>query len=134
MHHKKRTGECLDQGKGWEGIWPWPYHHGIHQNNVPERASSIVSIIEEYESDRVEKLPNPFKPENLNIIAILPFSSNLKNFKTHKSLLLKTIKEIKESKYIDSVYLISEKNFVNNKSIEFIDRNKNKLSTFLSID
>ena len=110
------------------------HHHGIHQNNVAERASSIVSIIEEYESDRVEKLPHPLKPENLNIVAVLPFPSNLKNFNTHKSLLLKTIKEIKESKYVDSIYLISEKNFVNNKSVEFIDRNKNKLSIFLSID
>ena len=110
------------------------HHHGIHQNNAPERASSIVSIIEKFEKDRIIKLPTTLKPENLNIVAVLPFSINSKYYRDNKSLLLKTINEINESKFIKKIYLVSEKNIIRNNSIKFIDRIKNKISTSISID
>ncbi len=110
------------------------HHHGIHQNNKPDRASSVVSIIEKFEKNRIIKLPELLKPENLNIAAIIPFPSEAKNLKLHKNLLNKTIKEVLKSKYIKKIYLLSEKNLINNKKILFIDRIKNKISNKLSID
>ncbi len=110
------------------------HHHGIHQNNVPERASSIVSIIEKFEKNRIKKLPEILKPENINIAAIVPYSIKSYDKSSHKKLLINTIKYLKKSKFINQIYLISEKNIIKDKSINFINRTKSKISKDVSLE
>ena len=110
------------------------HHHGIHQNNIPERASSIVSIIEKFEKNRIKKLPEILKPENINIAAIVPYSIKSNNNISHKRLLLETIKHLKKSSYINNIYLISEKKIIQDKSINFINRTINKISKDVSLE
>tara|TARA_A100001011_G_scaffold400206_1_gene513187 strand:+ start:1629 stop:2972 length:1344 start_codon:yes stop_codon:yes gene_type:complete len=110
------------------------HHHGIHHNNKPERAQSVVSIIEKFEKNRVEKLPSALKPENLNIVAVIPFPNSLNNNKIHKFLLEKTIKEIKQSKYINTIYVLSEKKVTKDKQVVTINRSSNKITNKLGID
>ena len=53
------------------------HHHGLHQGNEPIRAKGVVSIIEKIDQDILNEIPDSFKPENVNIIALLPIKGNI---------------------------------------------------------
>ncbi len=87
---------------------PSVYHyHGLHQGNNKERAQGVVSIIEKVDKEVVSELPDSFKPENANIIAIVPIQGHIDLETRAYSLLRKTVDNLIASRYVDSVYVIS---------------------------
>ena len=49
------------------------HHHGLHQGNQKDRAKGVVSIIEDLDHEFVSKIPDSLRPENTNIVAVIPF-------------------------------------------------------------
>ena len=48
------------------------HHHGLHQGNAPERAKGVVSILENVDKKTLNNIPEIMKPENLNVVAVIP--------------------------------------------------------------
>ena len=88
-----------------------------------------MSIIEKLDDDIVNDLPNSLKPENIQISAIVPVNDIEKLGSQKEALLYKTLKNIKQSKFINSIYLVSnheysiagETSWIDRKSIEDVD-------------
>ena len=105
------------------------HYHGLHQGNPKERVKGVVSIIEKLDDDIVNDLPNSLKPENIQISAIVPVNDIEKLGSQKEALLYKTLKNIKQSKFINSIYLVSnheysiagETSWIDRKSIEDVD-------------
>ncbi|MDC0964699.1 glycosyltransferase [Candidatus Pseudothioglobus singularis] len=99
------------------------HYHGLHQENTKGRARGVVSIIEQIDQDVTNALPNSLKPEVANIVAIIPFQGKIKLGTKDYKLLLKAIIELKQSKYVKKIYLVSiEGEFSKQFEIEWIDR------------
>jgi len=110
------------------------HHHGLHQGNEPIRAKGVVSIIEKIDQDILNEIPDSFKPENVNIIALLPIKGNITKDSIQYDLINKTIENIKKSKYINNIYVLSEnRNLAFNNAI-WLDRNLIDNSENLSIE
>lgn len=83
------------------------HHHGIHQDNNPQRARSVVSVIERFEKDVVSGLPDSFKVEKANAVAVLPVLGEAKEI-AGKNLLAALIDRLRETKSIKKTYVLSE--------------------------
>jgi rhamnosyltransferase len=62
------------------------HHHGIHQNNDPERASSVVRVMEE--SGTAVGYADAIDPDQLDIVAILPALGSFCDIGTNGVLVL----------------------------------------------
>ena len=106
---------------------PVYHHHGLHQGNKPDRAKSIASIIDDVDKEVVNELPKSLLPEFINVAAILPVLGAVK-YISEVNLLEKSIKELKQSKFLNNIYLLGEKKYVKeisqNFDVKFIDRKK----------
>ena len=79
--------------------------HGVHQDLDPIRASNVVGIIENLDSELYKY--DPQKIEDLNIAAIIPIKG--KNIKLKKKDILKyTVENLKKSSLIKNIYLTTE--------------------------
>jgi len=98
-------------GQGYQLVYdpePSVYHyHGLHQGNNKERAQGVVSIIEKVDKEVVSDLPDSFKPENANVIAIVPVKGSIELDTQAYNLLSKTVDNLITSRYVNNVYLIS---------------------------
>ena len=104
---------------------PVYHHHGLHQGNSPERARGVVSIIEKVDNELFKELPKFLKPENQNIIAIIPLKSEFKLDSLEYELFTKLYKDLKNEKYINQIYVITPKQkWIDNFDLNVIDRNK----------
>jgi len=83
------------------------HHHGLHQGNKKERAKGVVSIIEEVDRDHVNRIPDSLKPENTNIVALLPIGDNLNIDSLEYLLLSRLVSALKEVTFINSIYIIT---------------------------
>jgi rhamnosyltransferase len=83
------------------------HHHGLHQGNAPQRAKSVVSIIEQIDQDVLSELPDSLRPEEANIVAVMPVQDKLKLSPTALNLLENSITSLRQSKYVDNIYLIA---------------------------
>ena len=103
------------------------HYHGLHQGNKPERAKSIASIIDDVDCEVVNELPKSLLPEFINVAAVLPVLGEVKTI-SDINLLEKSIEELKQSKFLNNIYLLGEKKQVKkisqNLNVEFIDREK----------
>ena len=99
------------------------HHHGLHQGNKVERVKGVVSIIDKVEDNVLKEIPNSFKPENINISAIIPVTGDMNNNANENKLLDKCIESLINSKYIKQIYVVSEiKPEKENKNLFWIDR------------
>lgn len=110
------------------------HHHGLHQGNPKERVSGVVSIIEKIDSDVVNDLPHSLLPENIDISVVIPINDSNKLSNKKENLLNETLKNIRLSKYINSVYIVSNHKYNSSNSVFWIDRRKIKDASKLSID
>lgn len=98
------------------------HYHGIHHSNDHERLLSTVAILEKA-IEPTKDLPNCMHPENVPVAAICPV---LYTFDPAKMNHL--ITRLKQSKYVDQIYLISEikevQNYCSVEEIGFIKRSE----------
>lgn len=71
------------------------HHHGIHQDNNPERCYNVVKILESLELKNNKKLDI----KNLNIVALIPIKGDIQ-YVDNRPLLEYTIEKCKQSKFI----------------------------------
>ena len=98
------------------------HHHGLHQGNNKERAEGVVSVIQNVEKEWINELPFSLKPEQINIVAILPIVGYIEINSPEHQLLLKTINEIRESEFLKRIYILSYQNEIFDKEIHWINR------------
>ena len=110
------------------------HHHGLHQGNPKERVRGVVSIIEKLDNDIVNDLPTSLKPENIQIIAVVPVKDDSRLSAKKEILLDETIKSIKKSKFINSIYILSNHEYKIADEESWIDRSDIKKANNLSID
>ncbi len=101
------------------------HHHGIHHNNDKKRANQIVSILNKIDQDSISKLPNALLPSENKLIALIPINRNIKSKSKEITLINNTLRAIKESKYIKSIFIISDRKLpIKNTNIKYLDRKK----------
>ncbi|MDD4975399.1 MAG: glycosyltransferase family A protein [Bacteriovorax sp.] len=83
------------------------HHHGLHQGNAPKRARGVVSIIERLDSDVVFELPESWHPDKANVVAVLPVQGEIKPNSEAYKLLAKSILALKNSKYVNKIYIVA---------------------------
>ena len=111
------------------------HHHGLHQGNAPQRAKGVVSIIEQIDQDVLSELPDSLRPEQANIVAVVPVQGELKFDTKSYDLLANTIAQLKRAKYVDNTYLISSDAALAKKlGILWIDRDALPQGDSLGID
>ena len=79
------------------------HYHGIHQNNNFQRLNNVVRIIKNESNEAKGKI----NPLDLKIVAIIPKKGNLLKI-NNKYLLEYSFKNLKESKYIDEIFLSTD--------------------------
>ena len=75
--------------------------HGVHQDLDPIRASNVVGIIENLDSELYKY--DPQKIEDLNIAEIIPINGKKINLKK-KDILKYTVETLKKSSLIKTIY------------------------------
>jgi rhamnosyltransferase len=85
------------------------HHHGLHQGNTPERAKGVVSIIERVDADVVNDLPDSLRPENSNIVAVVPVQGEIQPGTLKYRLLTQTLAAVKAAKYVKKTYLVADR-------------------------
>jgi len=98
------------------------HYHGLHQNNKPERAKGVVSIIEKVDGDMVNDLPQSLKPESINTVAILTLRGDVQVNSSEYRQLIHIIEKIKNSDYIKNIYIISSHKYFDSCEVKWIDR------------
>lgn len=102
------------------------HHHGIHQNREVVRARNVVSILERMEPHgTVNSLPSTMLPENARIAAVCPVLGEIQHYRGD-NLLESLVKALQASKYVSSIYLLSEnllvKQLADGLAVQFIAR------------
>ena len=110
------------------------HHHGLHQGNNPKRAKGVVSIIEKIEKEYVNDLPSTMLPENSNIVALIPVAETLENNSSQKTLFNETIEYVIKSKYLKSIYILSEQKDLCPQNTIWLDRKNIENSESLNLD
>ncbi len=98
------------------------HHHGLHQGNDKLRAKGVVSIINQVDQSLLDQLPDSLKPESIEIGAIIPIRDDLN--KKNKKLLQDTVFELRNSKYINAIYILSKNESDVIEGSHWIDRKK----------
>ena len=101
---------------GYEIIYepsaPVYHYHGLHQHeNSSGRAKGIATILDKLDSENTGKLPESLRPENANFIAVLPVIGKSIE-KKGVNFLQRLFDYLKNSKYINNIYVISDNEFV----------------------
>ncbi len=83
------------------------HHHGIHHQQNEKRAKSTFAVLDNVaEFSTSDSLPQLMKPENRNVSAIVPVLGGLPTI-SNFSYLSNVFEEIKLSKFIKSVYVLT---------------------------
>ena len=101
------------------------HHHGLHQSNAPQRAKGVVSVIEKIDSDILGELPESLRPEQANIVAIVPVKGAINSNSVAHNLLSNSIEALKLAKYVNNIYLVSsDVSLAKQLDVVSIDRRK----------
>ncbi len=98
------------------------HHHGLHQGNALKRAHGVVSIIERVDEAFMNHLPESMKPENVNIVAVVPVADEIIPGSVEENNFLNLVNTLAQSKYIKSIYVASSKKYTATSNINWIDR------------
>jgi rhamnosyltransferase len=91
------------------------HHHGLHQHGKSsDRAKGIATILDNIEAEGIGDLPKSLKPEFANFAAVLPVTGEPK-VKSGIDFLQRSIDYLKNSKYIDNIYVLT-----NNENVKKI--------------
>lgn len=101
------------------------HYHGINQKNNAQRVRGVVSVLEHVDSSSLDELPASMLPDNINVTAILPVAQNFTSGSRIEALFTKTINELKESKYVNTIFLVTSNAYLSRKmNVGWIDRAK----------
>jgi hypothetical protein len=85
------------------------HHHGIHQNNRPDRVQNVVRIIEDHIPEIYPAaLTDPFDPEWLEVAALVPLRATDQSIDFSEVLVRRTIAAAKASRYINRILVSTE--------------------------
>jgi len=111
------------------------HYHGLHQGNSPQRAKGVVSIIEQIDQDTLNDLPDSLRPEQANIIAVIPVQRGLNPNSTAYNLLEGAVASLKCAEYVKNIYLVtSDASLAEKLGILQIDRGSISNVDLLGID
>lgn len=79
------------------------HHHGIHQNNDPARAQSVVRVMEDSHTALEAGLSNPMRPESLKTLAVLPLQITMGDLEIDEVLFLAeaAFRAMSQATYVD---------------------------------
>lgn len=102
------------------------HYHGIHQMQNAKRAESTIKILKEVEHfNHKDWLPETLKPENRDIVALIPVKEKLESVENIHPL-KNVIDELLSVKNIKKVYLISRKDLIEksilNDRVQLLER------------
>jgi len=99
------------------------HYHGLNHGNFPSRAKGVVSIIEQIDFDVLNDLPDSMRPENLNIVCLLLIKDELNKDSNEYKLFSKTVDQLKNSKYLKNIYIVSNNNFLSESfNVDWVNR------------
>lgn len=111
------------------------HHHGLHQGNAPQRAKGVVSIIEQIDQDVLNELPDSLRPEQANIVAVLPVQERLKANTKAYNLLAGAIAALKRAKYVNNIYMVvSDASLAEQLGVLWVDRDAIPNADVLGVD
>ena len=85
------------------------HHHGVHQDNRPDRARNVVRILEHHVKDfHPERYGNPFDPAQHEICAIIPLRSRHDEDPFQQQLLSRTLESVRESDSVNRVLVATD--------------------------
>lgn len=92
------------------------HHHGIHQSNNKNRAKGTIKVLSTINDDVRLTKKAYLNPSTLKIVAIIPLrESNKNNIDLHNELIQKTINSVKESEYIDDIFVTTDSKLIAKK-------------------
>lgn len=83
------------------------HHHGINHGNAVKRAAGTSNILKLIAEDITRDLPAFLRPENSNIVAVVPVLGALRELEG-RSPLSDLLEELKAARYVRSIYTLSE--------------------------
>lgn len=84
------------------------HHHGIHQDNKPDRALSIAQILDRHLPDlQPQAHGGPFDPSSYTSVAFIPVQAS-ENHALGHALLLKAIATCRNSRYVSDVVVATD--------------------------
>ena len=111
------------------------HYHGLHQGNSPQRAKGVVSIIEQIDQDTLNDLPACLRPEQANIVAVVPVQGELKPGSTSYNLLVDAVASLKRAEYVENVYLVTtDASLAEKLGVLWINRNSILSVNLLGMD
>ena len=111
------------------------HHHGLHQGNKKDRAKGVVSIIENLDHEFVSKIPDSLRPENANIVAVIPFIKKESSNDLELTLLQRLVATLKNVEYVNKIYCVTNDAEISKYlKVEHIQRDLNSLTREISLD
>jgi len=94
------------------------HYHGLHQHgSSSNRAKGIATILDKLDADSVGDLPKSLRPEIANFVAVLPVLGEHKII-DGVDFLQRSLNYLKEVKYINNVYILTDNEIVINLAIK----------------
>ena len=87
------------------------HHHGLNHDNDAARAEGVSSVLETVAEDIARELPESLKPENSNVVAIVPVLGEVRRLQG-RNLLEDLLDELARARYVHGVYVLSERDDV----------------------
>lgn len=86
------------------------HHHGIHQNNRPDRLRNVVRIMEEHmpAPHPDDTFGDPFDPESLEVAALIPLRAQGRSIDFSEQLIKRTVAAAFESRYVNRILVSTE--------------------------
>lgn len=85
------------------------HHHGIHQNNRPDRVRNVVRIMEDHLPEvHPDAFGDPFDPDWMEVAALIPLRAGENSIDFNESLVRRTIEAARRSRYINRILVTTE--------------------------
>ena len=111
------------------------HHHGLHQGNTPERVKGVISIVERVDEKWVNDLPESLRPENANIVAVVPMKGQVSSGTLEDRTLKNSISALQKARYVKKIYLMAnDPSLADQFGVNGIDREKLPDIDSLSLD
>ena len=85
------------------------HHHGIHQDNRPDRARNVVRILEAHLPElHPDAFGDPFDPELMEVAALIPLRAGGDSIDFSETLVRRTIESAQASRYVNRILVSTE--------------------------
>ena len=87
------------------------HHHGLNQANDANRAGGVSHMLDLLERDLTQALPDSLRPENCNVVAVVPVLGETRDLQGI-DLLSSVLGQLSDARYVRSAYVFSERDDV----------------------